>query len=663
MKLKVSHIALAFFSSAMLLLQGCIFDDMGVCPQEVLPANTIGYLSLKLLPTDDATRAAVGEQYEYGKFDEFALAPGECHYVIFYDGEHEGPVAASPLSGIAMSELPDRKANSTVAFAAIVAKSEQKGWFENLKECFVLLNTPFELADLLTVSKDELLQKIVNTPYISDGNGTRYLTMCNSVYVEGGGKTSVAAKVDPTKVFTSQLEAMEKALKGEAAVVAYVERVAAKVSLRFENEKYDEPSAERVFTPDNDEVVLFSRMYNDVPYYEGGYSSRIRITGWGMNALEKKSFLFRKFDPAVNYFSGWYNTANSRVFWSEDMNYNYSSAYPWQYRKAVNSPSVPYYKNKINGSENTNILQNISFSGLANGKFGKDNALYVPENTYDFTDAAFKNLDSRPELLAGTHVIVCAELLTNIDNRNVFSARDLYRDRNGNYYRTERDCFKALVLAFNNSVISHSFLRFRYYDWDNGGGEQTLFAMTKGEYNLYYGNTKLDEKNIDALAGMLTSDATVVGGDGQRLAWLDGMTIKDGNGNVVDIYTNIDEVDSSKNRYLRKATPNDIKSILLEYIGVIDHFKDGKMYYAVPVGFLLDNDKSTPTNSTYSIYGVVRNCSYDILIHNVTGLGTSVDNVEEPIVPNKVMTHDHLFISIEILRWHETSQNVPGVIT
>lgn len=647
MKLKFRHIACILVLSALFSTQGCVFD-MDTC--EDFPENTVGYLAIKLQPSDGMTRA-LGDEFDFGKADEFALSPGEHHFAIFYNDGQVAPLAVAKLSG-----LVERESNSTVAFAAIASKSEQKNLLERLQECFIILNAELNDNELWTMPKDRLLETVVNAPVCRDSYGNEYFTMCNSVYIDGG-KTVSAAEVDTDFIYTSYLEAMEEAWKGNAAVVANVERIVAKLSVRFENESFNDAATEKVFIPDNSSINFLSHIENDIPYYDGSVSSRIKITGWGLNGLERESYLFRNFDVNGNYFSGWYSSDRNRAFWSEDPHYG-AEVYPWQFRKAIDNKDIPYY----NGNEN--ILRNLSFKELENNGFGKNNSRYAPENTYDFTDTRLKNqLDSRPELLAGTHIIICAELQTDRKVRNVFETEDLYRDRNGNFYGSESDCVAALISLLNNNIMSHSFLKFQYYDWTNGGNEQILFAKTSGDYGLYYNDAPLTSDNIGMIAGSLTADATVREGDGKRLLWIDGLSIRNGNGEALQIYTNIDEVDSSKDVYLRTATVDDIKSLLLQYTGTIDHFKDGKMYYAVPIGFVKDNSASSEDQDRYSIYGVVRNCVYDIVIHGATGPGTSVDNDEEPIVPNKISTHDNLYLSFDILGWHETDQNVPGVIS
>lgn len=655
MRAILKHIICLLLAPALLLAGGCIYDDGEMMPEPVVP-NTIGYISVQLFPANGETRA-VGELFDYGQKEEFALAPGNHHFALFYGGGQAAPLAVAALGNVAANESSNHAANTTVTLAAIAARSEQKDLLERFEECFVILNADLSSEALWTTPKEQLLDLIVDAPFCTGSDGKRYLTMCNAVYADGG-KLVIASKVDPEKIYESYLEALEMAWKGEAAVEAHIERLAAKLTLSFDNEQYNNPEADRVFSPAENKIIFFSHLEEDIPrYYEDFFNYRVRITGWGMNALEKQSYLFRKINPAGNYFTGWNSPVYYRAFWSEDCNYRYQTGgYPWQYRRAIDNPDLPDYER--HGS----LLQNLSFEELEEHPFAP--CIYTPENTYDFADRNFEAfLDGRPEVLAGTHLIVCAELLVNLDGPNAFEPYDLYRDRNGNFYRSEEECFLALVTKMNNTLKSHSFLKFTYYDWSQGGNQQTLFAKTNGEYSLYYNNTKLTPANIRLLAGSLTADANVRGGDGQRLIWMKGLTIQNDAGQSVQIYSNIDEVDATKDRWLREATENDVRSLLLQYIGVIDHFQDGKMYYAIPVGYTKEQTAAAAVNQQYDIYGVVRNSVYKIVIQDVAGLGTSVDKVTDPIVPNQVSTHDHLFINVDILDWHLTEEKVPGTVS
>lgn len=655
------------FSLASLLIvsAGCIQDDFEDCLEmPSAPLNTIGYVSVRFQTSSDQTRA-VGEEYDFGINDDVTLADDAKHYAIIYDANQPTPIAIGKLGSMAVDDEINKKLNSSYALAAIVAKDESKEALKRFKDCYVILNTDISMEDLWSKSRDQLTSTIVDSPFFTDKNGKKYLTMCNSVYVDNNQKT-IKTEVDTTKIFESSLAALEEAAKGYAAITAYVERLAAKFSLSFENNAMNEPDAERVFVPKNNQMIVFSRLQNGIPYYEAEsqgvkYSYRIKITGWGMNALERKSYLFRNFKVDGNYFTNWYNTGDKRVFWSEDLNYN-KATYPQQYRKVIDNTGIPVYEKQIVSGVDQNILKNFSFEELNSNKF-TSKYIYTPENTYNFSDASFKTLlDNRIEYLAGTHMIVCAEVETNLKDPNKWETGDLWRDRNNNFYKSEKDAFKAMLSSMNQALASHASLKFTYYDWDKGGVEVKLYAKTHGECGIWYKGVRLTPENFDNVVDQMTAAAEFKGSDGKRIIWMDGMEIKDSNGNQLEIYTNIDDVDPDKDEFYRYAGVNDYKSLIFEHVGALDHFSDGKMYYAVPIGYLLDGSNSTDSMSQYTAHGVVRNSEYEVKIHDVTGLGTSVDNVYEPIVPNSVSTKDHLYLSFKIIDWHLTEETVKGEI-
>lgn len=667
MKLQLRHIIKACLLSTLFVAGACsssFYEDLG---DDMDGFGTIGYMAVRLMPSDGNSRASVGDTFDVGTNGELMLSTEANHFAIFYTDGTDTPIAISELNGMSGNQSTDGAANSSMVYATIVGRNELKEALEKFHECYVILNTDIKESELIRYSKDDLLKLEVASPFFVDSKGNQYFTMCNSVYVENG-KKKIHTTVDTSKIYSSYNETIEQAWKGNAAVTAYVERLAAKFSLSFENENYNLAGADRVFEPADNKMIMFSKVTSgDVPEYEDKdpasdtpYTYKIRITGWGINGIEQKSKLFRNFNENGNYFLNWYNTDYKRAYWSEDLNYT-RAVYPWQYRRVIDNSGIPVYQN------GDNVLHNFSFAELnTNNLTGKP--LYSPENTFDFTDKVFStNLNNKPELLAGTHLIVCAQILTNLKNPTVWEPHDIYRDRNGSFYRNELDCVKALVASMNNILKSHSYLKFTYWDWSKGGIEYKLFARTKGEFALYYKGRKLDTQYVEELYKQgvsLTADAEFKGSDGKRILWIDGMTIQDDKGNLMQSYSNIDEVNSKNDEWLRESSINDMKSVIFEHIGAVDHFSDGKMYYAVPIGYIKDESKATTdTNQRYSIYGVVRNSSYNIQITGVGGLGTSVDNVNQPIIPNTVTSSDHLFIGFKILEWHPIDQTVSGAIT
>lgn len=666
MKSGLKHIKMVFAIMMAVAAAACSSHHYDEWEDPAAGFKTVGYMAVRLMPTDGGSRASVGDSFTAGQQSEMALSHDASHFAVLYGDGDETPLAVCDLNGMGSSMSTDTEANSSMVYATIIARDELKEVLMKYRDCYVVLNTGLTIEALQRYKRNELIEMRTTSPYFYDKKGERYFTMCSSVYVENGQK-KIHTEVDTDKIYQSYQETIEQAWKGNAAVTAYVERLAARFTLRFDNEAFNAPDADRVFVPNLNNIVLYSGLTDGgVPLYKDKDEAtgipltyKVRITGWGLNALERELYLFRHFDANGGYFTNWFNSAYKRAYWSVDYNYG-NAVYPLQYRKVIDNSGIPVYQNA------NNILLNLPYDELNADGF-MPRYKYAPENTFDFTDAQLSAaLEGKPELLAGTHLIVCAEVLSNIEDPTVWGPHEILRDRNGSFYRDERDCAKALVTIMNNHLKTHASLKFTFWDWTLGGVEYKLFAKTKGEYSLYYGTRRLDAKYVDELYDQgvsLLAVAEFKGSDGKRVLWNDNFKILDDKGNPLQTYSNIDEVNSKNDVWLRESTVNDLKSVIFEHVGAVDHFNDGKMYYAVPIGYISDGRSVEGQSDTYSIYGVVRNSTYDILIKSVSGLGAAVDDPDQPIVPNDATTSDHLFIGFDILDWHEIDQTVPGAIS
>lgn len=473
--------------------------------------------------------------------------------------------------------------------------------------------------------------------------GKPYFTMTNSTYFKDGQLQQAVPIEAINLVPEDELDQLPA-----RAVKVYVERMVSKVSFAYDGVNATQP---KQFVPEDPKMILFTG-FNETgtPQYDTDKSWRVNVVGWGMNGLETKSHIFKNVNPSGNYFSGWSDPANFRTYWSEDP--HYEGTYPEQYREAVDNPSLNYYKKmEENG---LNQLRNYSYNDLLQ-RNNLGYVAYLPENTYD-ADGLRSGLGTRTDLLAGSHIVILAELLSNIDDGNSYTARDVYRDRNNIFYKTEKECFQAKMMELYNTVNSQREMRFRYFCWDenkqNELGEvliaKTAQTAVGKKYQLWWNGKPFDYEALKSYSpSEYSRPARLTNGDGQRLMWIEGLDIRIDNNTPLKIY-------NSKGEYLRDATDNDIKSICLEWNGPIDHFKDGKMYYAAPPLITTVNGKD--------YFGTVRNAWYQFSLVRIKRVGTSVDDDTQEIVPIKVQVEDQLDFSTIMLDWHIIENKLTGVI-
>lgn len=531
-----------------------------------------------------------------------------------------------------------------------------------------------------------------------DNNG--YFTLTNSAYIdEGRLQTLVEIPPGVVQVVGSSDITRE--------VTVRVERMVAKFDFNFTSGTYDPNTGEYIYDPGAEPIVMFERFGDDSAPVYVSRNWRIGVTGWNVNAFETESRAYKNISSTKNYFPKWTwnDDANYRSYWSEDPHYNKSGVYSWQYRYAVDAQSILYYE-KLSGA-GTNPLHNFSYESLGLGTKNFDGHVYAPENTFDFA-ALDGTLDGRTNLLAGTHLLVGANLrIQNASGQYVTG--DWYRDREGFYYPNEEQCYRALVYGFNSTLASQKSMRYVYYDWSGENPNlngKVYYAYPEGlssseSYYLYYcsnadatpgtgsgsgsgswlpggwvwnpegwwswlpdwfwrpGTPSTPTPNdgfnpiyynnsvISNLGSDFLAEATVKNGDGKRLPWP-----KDGQIQILKYGVNQPvRICDEKGVFVRYATTDDVKSLLYEWVGAIDHFKDGSMYYAAPI--------VQHYQSPNDICGVVRNHWYRFNLGGIDRMGTPVDNLSQPIVPQRVDIHDQINVSINILDWHLVKTWIP----
>lgn len=556
-------------------------------------------------------------------------------------------------------------------------------------------NVSFNVDDMLSIVWDET--KVTEDPKdigFSD-NTHKYFTLTNSIYFDAKGE------LQTTKAIPAEF--VGKTLAEAKALTIYVERMVSKFSFELPNKPGSEVKT-NIFRPSEDADLLFFEGFDETGIIHTAKKWRVEVTGWSVNALEPASYLFKNINKGqTTGIPSWNNAANYRAHWDEDPHYDYQMkeqkanpwTYPWQYRKVIDEANIRYYMEEDHPTANNNLLRNYSFDALKLNRLEKDKEIdfdkvfndkiiYTPENTYDADVVAGKDgrtHDLRGELLAGTHLLVGAELQikkTIDDNNDDFETLDhIYRDYFGTYYKSTPECFGALMTAFNQSLISKELMDYTLYNWNNyvTPNSESFIAKSEGEYRLYLDGQPLTDDYLEKIMEMTEEQfehtfgtlapATLRRGDGKCLPWLDGsitnsnsrlQILKQEGNRLVPLA--ICQRLKSKNglvyagEKLRDADVNDIKSLLYEWIGAVDHFNHGKMYYSHGIY----NPTLQKTDSKY--YGVVRNNWYRFKLNDIGNMGIPVDDPTEPIVPDRVDNEDKLNVTIKIIDWHQVDTTI-----
>lgn len=725
-----NKLAILFLGS--LGLTSCIQEEFPEC-SSLLVSDSDHYVAIKIARHSDdfSTRAEETEtehnmdwtdESKVKDLEESMAASG--NYILFFDASNK-LLFVSNLNSFDQVEPADKYNGNDVitVFTARIPYSEdlQNNW---PKKCLVLLNSDNIYGELNLKKGDDLstvTSKVwkatgVKPDPLKIGRQGDYFAMTNTVYYDTKENEIHIAETLRDDFQNCLIKSGEAYNPDKVVATIYVERLSAKFTVNFDKKAdrdTEAKEADYIYLPENGIMSFFAGMDKDgkpvyssypveikdtdagkeiMPKTDGDlFTYKVKITGWGMNAIEKQTKIFKEIDE--NQLS-WNNEGELRYHWSIDPDYS-EQGYPWQYRKAYDfAGQLKYYEDLESRSENK--LRNYSYDEFI--KFNSfDQPFYTPENTYN--PAKVGPLDDRTDVLAGTHVLVCAEILNNcesIEQIGEFKARDLYRDRIGNFYESEEECFRAMVMRLNYALQTQSVMKFKYYDWGEEGdnpkrkykNEAVVIAYPKGHYELCYkgspilnadGTLSDDFKKKFNSSTSFTEKADILKGDGKIMAWIkDDLSILNREGQPLKmitelkfhentgldnpIYLNPEDPDDSIN----EITQNEIKSLMFEWVGAVDHFNEGKMYYAIPVLHNFGSQTSGEQDYVYDYNhselgdsGVVRNHWYNFNVVAIKDLGTSVDDINEPIVPNFVNTYNQLTLKVNILGWHLYEATVP----
>lgn len=510
-----------------------------------------------------------------------------------------------------------------------------------------------------------------------DANNRDLLTMTNSIYYDEKNQLVSAVKLDKEKNFYKTVsEYMNKPDNDKHPAIVYVERMVSKfMAPTFNTEVL---GSDRVFRPDDkaQPVVIywFDKEKGNLLFSEQQHW-RIHLRGWTINGTESENYVFKKI-PGADWdgWNNWNSPGFHRSYWSIDPHYNITDKfndfgiiseygehfYPWQFRRASDrSDIISVQGGMFNDEQRIPVLRYNAYNDVE----WEENALYMHENTFDpnvFHPENKLNYDGRTPVLVGSHLLITGELYLPKENGEYMGEYGIYEhvysDRARRYYFNELDWVKMFVRDFNRALVAQEKMSFPVYNWDgewSGKSAHKYTITSPGNCQLYFEGKPLTVDRIDQLAQESDVSFSIVAnaqmGDGRLMPWIQRGTeilkVLDENGNEL-IYEQDGETPTEQN-----WTYDMYMSLFYEWFGPIDHYKDGKLYYA---GAITHNSKEG-SNSSYDYYGNVRNHLYRFKVNSINGIGSPLDDHDQIIIPESYGYYDMIMVYLEIIPYHQKS--------
>ena len=678
------------------LVAGCA----AACTREEVPGPgfggsdddaTVGYAVYRIAPNaGDGSRAAgvpadasAGSRTtDDGEPEESALAPGEYHYILFY---RKGDANARPTAVMSLADAgvyADREDWITKTLVSIepIKLDQRDAFIEflNNHDALALLN--FDSQQVLgeTVSLESTTRRVLLEKVASKGtievDGQTYYLMTSSAYQGSDGKIVYASECHPDRtLWDTKSQALAAALRGEAHVITYVERVVAKIVPKFVYEPgYEAEHYLKRHEQEYSDINVYKGLTTDGNFdYETEYSQRgwyAQVVGYGLNGLERKSQLFKQLQDSHTYFANWSSAGYRRSYWTMDPHYEVNSqtvgGYPHQYRTALEAEDVRAYHtgnypdyNSFDTENEAYYLKYFSYDDLRRGDAlltdPSKQPFYPLENTYDDSGNP-PQLGDAGYFSAGTHLLVTCRLLLETDYRSgrYEPVAHLYRDQNDIYYTSAAELLRAKYTLLHNKALpgGNAGLNILDADWKNHRPHDNSYVTSiswpmDSRLEIYDNSRGYREATWEDFTLI---PAELSGGDGMlMIAPVDKNDVSQ-NGQSKYRITNGSEWEA--------VSYNELVSLFHKLMGVFDHYDQGCMYYAAPVGHnatKLENCKSTVVGSV----GVVRNHFYELNVKSVSQPGRSVDKSGQPIIPMLETKRNYIDVSINILDWHRIDQD------
>lgn len=632
---KFSKYFVAFASLA--VLASCSNDEPGNGGGENKPVadGEKSYLTITLRDANDMSRAGVAEDKEGNTNGDYQYSEGNEGTVskarfFFFDeaGVYAGQTTSDELVNGGDEEYNiEFKAKSVIALNNIVTSGGQPTY---PKYMVTLLNVPqtvYTNDELKNVSLADFSKDLTNTWGKNEMNG---FVMASTSYLADDNDTNhsntyyYATVLKPSDFAKSP----ELALANTQPVDVYVERLAVRVHVSTVSgtNMFDVKATTFGATGDNPD--------------EAATNFKVRIDGWYLNGTQPQSYLLKQLDV-----TNWADIA-SVTDWDavSKIGSAKTEGSMWQWNKASDARS---FWGMSFGYGNISDLTYYAYDNDQNATYlSIGQKSYCNENTTTKGDLKVSSTVDRPDQQKLTSVIVKATVGQIVDGE--FQPVDLI-EHNGIYFTDDR--FIAYVLDIVNTKDQLNFYTVT----------RTPSTEAEGEFNEDYKQVTAEDFEV---AG--TNDRVYVA----ATAALAGKDIykKIGDENYVkyegdDKTAALDELAGN----LKAATSGSTNT---------RGFKDGKMYYNIPIVHLNEPTYETTTvgtegnqqtvNSTIKnwlegSFGVVRNHSYEVKINSVKHLGNGVfDPTGETIKPDSDPNKEYWWLgaTINILSWKIVNNSV-----
>lgn len=382
-------------------LASCTNQDIIENESEINTSTAKAYIGIKIADPANGISRATGD-FENG--DDIERTINNALFIFYTKGEY---TTATEMGNITIDQVYEDN-NSVEAVTTAVVVLNPKDQFPDQVVAFLNVTDEVETAlknqslaqAMQYLGKRNVTDKAENISSFATENN---FIMTNSVYLNANG-IACATPVSPGNFAQTEEAALANPIK------IYVERMAAKVAM--------EEKASGVKTEDQDITMSDNKKY----------TLELVIDGWGLNGLNKSSYLLKNVDEAwtgANW--SWANDApNYRSYWAKDANYD-SGMYPQkssEYAKDPDKYDLEYRSwNDINGDNKAST--------------------YCLENT-------FSNELYGEDINKTTHMIIVGHyILKDGDGQEVPNVKEIYKYATTFYI--EENLIKHLASLFENT--------------------------------------------------------------------------------------------------------------------------------------------------------------------------------------------------------------------